>query len=327
MNLSVMRRTLLWAFVLANGLLPSVAPAQTFPVRPITLVISFGPGGVTDIVGRMLAEPMSRELGQPVIVENIAGAGGNIAFVKVAQAKPDGYTLLLASTSTVTDPALHGARGFDPVKSYSPIGYVGSIPFWLLVNGSKPPATSATQLVQIARASPGKLTYGSGGIGTASHLGLEYFKVSERLDILHVAYKGQGAAVTDLLASNVDMVFMPIGGTEELVKSGKFKAVATTASARLGAFPDVPTFAESGFPKMDVGGWLGMVAPTGTPADVIEKLAKTLNNILAQPEFRAKLIDRGLEGRVMTPFEFGAYIEREVARWKDVVARTGIKAE
>lgn len=327
MNLSLIRHLVLGAWLLVCGLFAAFASAQTFPARPITLVISFGPGGVTDIVGRMLAEPMSKELGQPIVVENIVGAGGNIAFVKVAQAKPDGYTLLLASTSTVTDPALRGARGFDPVKSYSPIGYVGSIPFWLLVNGSKPPATNAAQLVQIARASPGKLTYGSGGIGTASHLGLEYFKVAERLDILHVAYKGQGAAVTDLLASNVDMIFMPIGGTEELVKSGKFKAVATTASARLAAFPDVPTFAESGFPKMDVGGWLGMVAPAGTPADVIEKLAKALNNTLAQPEFRAKLIDRGLERHVMTPPEFGTYIEREVGRWKDVVARTGIKAE
>lgn len=301
--------------------------AQEFPSRPISIVVSFSPGGVTDIVARMLAEPLSKELGQPVIVENITGAGGNIAFIKVAQASPNGYTLLLASTSTVTNPALQADKRFDPVKSYSPIGYVGAIPFWLLVNASKAGPSSVAQLVQQARSAPGRLTYGSGGVGTASHLGVEYFKTQEQLNILHIAYKGQSAAVSDLMGGTVDMVFMPISGTEELVRSSKLKALATTSRARVAGFEQVPSFAEAGFPSMEVSGWLGLVAPAGTPPATIDKLSKALNKTLSESGFKARLTERGLENRQMEPSDFGQFIEREVARWKDLVGKAGIKVE
>lgn len=319
-------RSLPVVLALLTTLLPA-ARAEDFPKRPISLIVSFSPGGVTDIVARMLAEPMSKELGQPVVVENVPGAGGSIAFIKAAQAAPDGYTLLMASTSTVTNPALRADKRFDPVKSYSAIGFVGAIPFWLLVNANQPGPASVAQLMQQARSAPGSLTYGSGGVGTASHLGLEYFKSKEQINILHVAYKGQSAAVSDLLAGTVGMVFMPMSGTDELVRSKKLKALATTSRARLSAFPDVPTFAEAGFPAMDVGGWLGVLAPAGTPPAIVEKLSKTLNKILSQPDFKSRLAEQGLEGRTMEPPEFALYIEREVARWKDVVARSGIKVE
>jgi len=311
---------------LAAACLPTVR-AQDFPRRPISLIVSFSPGGVTDIVARMLADPLSKELGQPVIVENISGAGGNIAFIKVAQAAPDGYTLLLASTATVTNPALQPDKRFDPVKSYSAIGYIGSIPFWLLVNRNQPAPANVPQLVQQARIAPGHLTYGSGGVGTASHLGLEYFKATEQLNILHIPYKGQSAAVADLLGGTVGMVFMPISGTEELVRSGKLRALATTSRSRVPGFPDVPTFAEAGFPAMDVSGWLGLVAPAGTPAPILDKLGKALNKTLNQPDFKARLTERGLEGRAMSPPELTQYIEHEVARWKDVVSKAGIKVD
>ncbi|MFT3820609.1 MAG: tripartite tricarboxylate transporter substrate binding protein [Rubrivivax sp.] len=310
-----------------TALIATSVVAQTFPTKPISLVVSFSPGGVTDIVARMLAEPLGKELGQPVIVENVPGAGGNVAFVKIANAAPDGYSLLLASTSTVTNPALQKDSRFDPVKSYAPIGFVGAIPFWMLVNPAKSDLTTVAKLVEKAHHGGSKLTYGSGGVGTASHLGPEYFKFTEQASILHIPYKGQSAAVTDLLAGTVDMVYMPVSGTEDLVRSGKLKALATTSQSRLAGFADVPSFAEAGFPKMDVGGWLGLVAPAGTPAPIADRIGKALNKILAQPEFRAKLAERGMEARITEPVEFGHYIEREVMRWRDLVAKTGIRAE
>lgn len=309
------------------ALVTTSAVAQSYPTKSISLVVSFSPGGVTDIVARMLADPLGKELGQPVVVENVTGAGGNVAFVKMANAAPDGYSLLLASTSTVTNPALQKDTRFDPVKSFAPIGFIGAIPFWMLVNATSADLPNVAKLVERSRQPSSKLTYGSGGVGTASHLGPEYFKSVEQANILHIPYKGQSAAVTDLLAGTVDMIYMPVSGTEDLVRSGKLRALATTSQTRLPGFADVPSFAEAGYPKMDVGGWLGLMAPAGTPAPVADKLGRALSKILAQPDFRAKLVERGMEPRIMEPAEFGRYIAGEVNRWRELVAKTGIKAE
>lgn len=321
------RRALLGA---APGLLlaQSVRAApETYPTRAISLVVPYAPGGVTDVVARLLAAPLGQELGQPVVVENVTGAGGNIGSLRVANAAADGYGLLITQTSTVTNPLLDRSAGFDPAGSFTHVAYVGSLPLWLLVNPAKRPWRSMGELVAAIRAAPDRLNYGSGGTGSASHLGVAYLAQAERLEVQHVPYRGMSAALTDLLAGSVDFVLTPVAGSESLVQAGSVQALAITSAHRLAAFPAVPTFAEAGYPAMDVAGWIGISGPRNLPGEIVGRLSAAIGAVLAAPALRAVLADRTLLVGFRPPAEFTRYVRDEMERWGRLIVATGIRAE
>ncbi len=316
-----------WVMAACVAASPLVAGAQTWPSRPLTLVVPYAAGGVTDVVARMVATPLARELGQPVVVENVTGAGGNVAASKVAAAPADGYTLLLAQTSLVTNPLLDKAFKLDASAAFTHVSYVGGLPLWLLVNPAKTPHQSLAQLVQQLRQTPGKLNYGSGGTGSASHLGVAYFEKLEKLQAQHIPYRGMSTALNDLMAGSVDFAFTPVTGTESLVQSGKLKALAITGPARLKDFAGVPTFTDAGYPRMDVMGWIGISGPKDMPPAVTARLNAAINKLVAEPQMRSALLERSLLANAMTPDQFTAYVRRETARWQPLIESSGIKLE
>ena len=317
------------ATALALGTAASLAQpaAGAFPSRPITLVVPYAAGGVTDVVARMIAAPLSRELEQPVIVENVTGAGGNVAAQKVAAAPANGYTLLLAQTSLVTNPLLDKAFKLDAVADFTHVAYVGGLPLWILVDPARPGPRSLPQLVQEMRNAPGKINYGSGGTGSASHLGVAYLEKLEKVQAVHVPYRGMSAALNDVLSGSVSFALTPVGGTESLVQSGKLKALAITAPARMKAFADVPTFAEAGQPGMDVMGWIGISGPRALPPDVVQRLNAAVLRVLADPQMASAMAERTLQLQLRSPAQFAAYIHSEKARWQPLIEANGIKAE
>ena len=321
------RRTLLGAAPCL--LLPSAlgAAPETYPARAISLVVPYAPGGVTDVVARLVAAPLAEDLGRPIVVENVTGAGGNIGSLRVAAAAPDGYTLLITQTSTVTNPLLDRGAGFHPADSFTHVAHVVSLPLWLLVNPSKCPWRSVGELVAATRASPGRLNYGSGGTGSASHLGMAYFEQLERLQVEHVPYRGMSAALTDLLGGSVDFVLTPVAGGESLVRSGGLKALAVTSAHRLDAFPEVPAFAEVGYPAMDVAGWIGISGPRNLPGDVALRLSAAVGKVLSGPHLRAVLQERTLLVDHRTPEQFTRYVRGEIERWGRLIATAGIRSE
>jgi tripartite-type tricarboxylate transporter receptor subunit TctC len=310
-------------------LLPSAVGAapETYPARAISLVVPYAPGGVTDVVARLVAAPLARELGRPIVVENVTGAGGNIGSLRVAAAAPDGYTLLVTQTSTVTNPMLDRGAGFHPADSFTHVAYVGSLPLWLLVNPSKSPWRSVGELVAATRASPGRLNYGSGGTGSASHLGVAYFEQLERLQVEHVPYRGMSAALTDLLGGSVDFVLTPVAGSESPVQSGSLKALAVTGAHRLDAFPEVPAFAEAGYPAMDVAGWIGISGPRNLPGDVTLRLSAAVGKVLSEPQLWAALQERTLLVDHRAPERFTRYVRGEIERWGQLITTAGIRSE
>jgi tripartite-type tricarboxylate transporter receptor subunit TctC len=323
------RRRMLGAAALSLCAWPALAQTTepAYPSRPISLVVPYAAGGVTDVVARMIATPLARELGQSVIVENVTGAGGNLGAQKVASASAAGYTLLLSQTSLVTNPLLDRAFRLDSVADFTHIAFVGGLPLWVLIDPARPGPKTLAQLVQTMRQSPGQMTYGSGGTGSASHLGVAFLEKLEKVQALHVPYRGMSAALTDLLTGSVNFALMPVAGTEAMVQSGKLKALALTASSRLKAFPDVPTFAEMGQPGMDVMGWIGISGPKGMPPSVIARLHAAAQRVLSDPQISVALAERTLQLQPRTPSQFTAYIQSEKARWQPLIEANGIKAE
>lgn len=313
---------------LALGSTLSVAQSGgAFQSRAITLVVPYAAGGVTDVVARMVATSLARELGQPVVVESVTGAGGNVGAMKVASAAPDGHMLLITQTSTVTNPLLDKTFKLDPSSGYTHIAYVGGLPLWLLANPAKTQYQTLAQLLKKIRQKPGKLNFGSGGSGSASHLGVAYLEKLEKIQALHVPYRGMSAALNDLMGGSVDFAFTPVAGTESLVQSGKLKALAITGPTRLKAFPDVPTFAETGQPRMDVMGWIGVSGPRGIPAPVVAKLNTAVSKVITEPQLRTALLERTLLVQAMTPEQFSNYVHAETSRWQPLIESTGIKSD
>lgn len=307
------------------------AHAQNEPVsahgRAITLVVPYAAGGVTDVVARLLAAPLGRELGQPVVVENLTGAGGNVGAQKVAGAAATGSTLLLSQTSLVTNPLLDRSFRLDAVSDFTHIAYVGGLPLWLLVDPARPGPQALDQLVQAMRQAPGDFNYGTGGTGSASHLGVAYWEKLAGVRAVHVPYRGMSAAVNDLLAGSVHFALTPVAGTESLVRSGKLKALAVTSAARLKSFADVPTFAEAGQPGMDVMGWVGVSGPRGMPSELVAQIHGAVQRVLGEPAMAAALAERTLQVQARTPAQFTAYVQAERARWQPLIQASGIKAE
>jgi len=303
------------------------AAAQTYPSRPITLVVPFPPGGSATIIARIIADKMSEGLGQQIVIDNRGGAGGSIAARQVAKSAPDGATLLLAFTGTLAvSPLIFANVGYDPRKDFAGIGLIGMAPSVLAVHPSVP-ARSVADLVGIAKAEPGKIQYGSPGIGTTNHLAGELLAAMTGIKITHIPYKGTGPAITDLLGGHIAMMFAPIPAAHGNVSAGALRALGVTSLKRSSLWPDIPTVAEAGLPGFEVVQRSTLLAPAGTPRTIIERLNKELNAVLATDEVRRRLAVEGGEPVPGTPEEYAADIDREEKRWSKLVATIGLKGE
>ncbi|MBV8031472.1 MAG: tripartite tricarboxylate transporter substrate binding protein [Betaproteobacteria bacterium] len=318
-----MRKALLALFL---ALAASHAPAQKYPDKPIRLVVPFPAGGAADVYGRIIGARLTEAWGQPVVVENRTGAGGNIAAESVAKAAPDGYTLVMGSVGThAVNVTLFPKLPYDPVRDFAPIALVAEADALLVVHPSVP-ATSVPQLVALARARPGSLSFSSAGPGTASHLAGELFKSLAGVDLLHVPYKGNTPAITDLLAGQTSMLFATMPTVLPHVKAGKLRALATCSLERAEATPELPTVSEF-LPGFNVGNWVGLFAPAGTPPAIVERLNGEVVRIMQAPEMKARLAAEGARFVPTTPAGFGAYVRAEIARWAPIVRASGARPE
>ena len=321
------RCVVLTALIAAVSAGAAPAAAQTYPSRPITLVVPFPPGGSATIIARIIADKMSEGLGQQIVIDNRGGAGGSIAARQVARSAPDGATLLLAFTGTLAvSPLIFANVGYDPRKDFAGIGLIGMAPSVLAVNPSVP-AHSVAELIGIAKAEPGKIQYGSPGIGTTNHLAGELLAAMTGIKITHTPYKGTGPAITDLLGGHIAMMFAPIPAAHGNVSAGSLRALGVTSLKRSSLWPDIPTVAEAGLPGFEVVQRSTLLAPAGTPRTIIERLNKELNAVLATDEVRRRLAVEGGEPVPGAPEEYAADIDREEMRWSKLVATIGLKGE
>jgi tripartite-type tricarboxylate transporter receptor subunit TctC len=302
------------------------ALAQPYPNRPVRMVIAFPPGGTSDFVGRIVATRLGDFLGQPIVVENRAGATGLIGTQAVAKSAPDGYTMLLAASDFTLVPSLQESPPYDPLKDFAPVGMIVDYPHVLVATPSLP-AGSTRELIALAKAKPGQINYASGGNGGTNHISGEWFKMQAGIDLTHVPYKGNGPAITDLLTDRVQLLFTSTGPVEGHLKTGKLKAIAVTGKTRLPSLPDVPTIAESAIPGYEFTLWYGLVVPAGTPRAVIDRLNAELRRTMDSAEVKERLATIGGELHVGTPDEFGALMKNEVVRWRKLARDTGIKIE
>ena len=299
---------------------------QGYPLRPLRLVVGFTPGGGVDINARMLAAKLGEILGQSVIVENRPGAGTNIANELVARAAPDGYTLLINTAAVAINMSLYRNLPFDTLKDFAPVSVFSESQNILLTSVAKP-YRNAAEVVAAARARPGALTYGSAGSGSTQHLAGELFKLQTRTDMLHVPYKGSAPALTALIAGEVDLVFINVPAILAQVKAGRLRPLAAAGARRSDLMPEVPTLKEAGVSGVEVVVWYGVLAPAGTPRDVVTKLAGAIGQAARAPEIRQKLLDQGAEPVGNTPEEFSDLLRDEVAKWRTVIRAAGLKAE
>lgn len=310
---------LLGMVMLAMG---TVSWAQSYPNKPIRIIVPFTPGGSTDILARSIGQKLTEAWGQPVLVENVAGAGGSIGADKVAKSAADGYTLLMGHIGTLAvNPSIYPNLAYDPVKHFAPVAWVAKVPNVLAVNPNVNAKTVA-ELLALAKAQPGKFNYGSGGNGSAAHIATEYLKLKGGVDFVHVPYKGTAPGVTDLVAGQIQLMFTGGPALIPFVKSGQLRALAVSSTERLEALPDLPTVAESGLKELagfEADQWYGIVAPAGTPAAVITRLNKEINQALRSPELKMRLQNEGAVATPTSPEAFGQLIVREIERWRPVV--------
>ena len=314
------------AVAMCLALLSVVANAQQFPVKPVKIIVPFPAGGTVDFFARVLSSKLSDSLGQAVLVENRAGAGGNIAVEAVAKSAPDGYTLLMGSEIVAINTSLYSKLAYDPVKDLTPITLVGTVPNILIVHPSMP-VNTVKELITLAGKSPGKISFASTGQGTSSHLSAELFKLMANVDLLHVPYKGGPPAVADLIGGQVNMMFinMPTGLAH--VKSGKARILAVSSSRRVPQLPDVPTVDQAGLKGYETAAWSGLYAPAGTPPEVIARLHAEVVKILKMPSVREQLAGQGAEAGGDTPEEFGRFTRDEISKWAKIIKISGAKIE
>src|SRR5262245_46525007 len=303
-----------------------VARAQAYPTRPVRIIIGFAPGGVVEIVARLIGQSLSERLGQPFIIESRPGAASNIATDAVVRAPPDGYTLLVVSSANAINTTLYEKLNFSFIRDIAPVASIIRHPFVMVVNPSVP-AKTVPEFIAYAKANPGKLTMASGGIGAATHLAGELFKVMTSVDIVHVPYRGLAASLTDLLGGQVQVTFASVPSSIAYIKAGRLRALAITSATRSEALPDLPTVGEF-VPGYETSLWLGLGAPKGTPAEIIDTLNQETNAALTDPKIKARLAD-DLGGTVLpgTPADFGKLITDETEKWGKVIRSASIKAE
>jgi tripartite-type tricarboxylate transporter receptor subunit TctC len=295
------------------------AQATAWPNKPVTIVVPFAAGGGTDIGTRIVAQRLSQLWGQSVLVDNRGGAGGNVGLEIVSRAKPDGYTLLTGNVGTQSiNPTLYRKLNYNPDTSFVPIGLFAELPFVLATTASLP-AKNVKELVELAKANPNQLTYASSGNGGSPHLSAETFKIATGTQILHVPYKGGGAAMTDLISGNVHMLFASVLETSAYIKAGKLKALAITSKERVSAMPDVPTLQESGVTGAESGSWLGLLAPAGTPPEVIEKISRGLQQVVSAPDVQQQLLAQGAIAKTGTPQDFVQLIANDRKRYARII--------
>ena len=312
--------------IFAALFLSATADAASYPTRPVTLVVAFTPGGPSDVLARIVGKQLEHVLGQPFVIENRPGAGGNIAADYVARAKPDGYTLPMGNNGILaTNGALFAKLAYDAEKDFSPITMVGSQPNILVVNPGLPVHTVA-ELIALARQEPGKLNYGHSGLGTAAHLAAELFKSEAHVDIIGIGYKGAAPALQDVIAGRTQLMFATSASVLGHIKAGLVRPIAVTTPERLALMPELPTVAET-LPGFDATTWHGLVAPAGTPAEVIETLDRATVAALKDPETQKRLAELGVEISGDSPQEFAAYIKREIPKWAAVVKASGARLE
>lgn len=322
---SFTRRALLAA--VASILLPLHANAQTqWPSKPIRLIVPFSPGASNDNIARVLATKLGARLGQPIIVENMAGGGGTIGTAFVARAKPDGYTLLFASSSITTNVASGKTLEYDPVKDLEPIGKVAATPFVIVVSNDVK-ATTLNEFIALARAKPNSINYGSAGIGGINHLGTELFASAAKVQLMHVPYKGITPAFTDLMAGRLQMALPTLASVLPHIHGGKMRALAVTSAQRSPIAPEIPTAAEAGLPGFQLEAWFGLVGPGRLPAPIVKRLNEELDVVLAQPDVKELLSREGATPQPSTPEEFGSLIRSELARWRRLIKDNHIQTE
>jgi len=305
----------------------SAASAADYPARPITLVVPYAAGGGNDVMARLVAEKMSRSLGQQIVIENKGGAGGSIATRQVAKAAPDGYTLGLGGTGThAINPTLYQNVGYDPRKDFAPVGLIATSALVVLVN-TQVEAKSVAELIALAQREPGKLNYASAGVGSGIHLGAELFAAMAGIKLTHIPYKGSSPALTDLIGGHVAIYFSSLPPAIALIKEGKVRALAVTGPQRSPLLPELPTVAEAALPGYEAVLHYGIVAPAGTPRPIIDKLNAALTAALAQADVRERIVADGADLLSTTPEEYAADIDREETKWSKVVKVSGAKVE
>lgn len=301
--------------------------ARADDVKPLHLVVPFPPGGTSDILARAIGAKLGAAVGQPVVIDNRPGAGGSLGADIVARSAPDGNTLLMGHTGTLAvNVSLYPKLPYDPVKSFTPIAWVANVPNVLVVNAESGPR-SLNELIARARATPGKLSYSSGGNGSAAHITFEYLKLQAHIDVMHIPYRGTAPSVTDLMAGQVDATFTGAPAVMSNVRSGRLRALAVSSRQRLPAFPNVPTIAETGFPGFEADQWYGIVAPAGTPYAVVTRLNAAINQALALPDVRDRLAAEGAVPAPNNPKAFADLIASEIPRWHDVVRDGHVKLD
>ena len=310
--------------LLASG--TGLAHAQSWPTKPLRLMLPFPPGGPTDLLGRQLAQKLAEQIGQPVVAENRPGAGGNLGTELAVKAPADGYTLLLSSNILAISPHLYRKLPYDPVKDLAPVTQVAQVPNVFICHPSIP-AKNLKELVAAAQRAPGKLTFGSGGLGTGQHLAGEMFRSAAKLDMIHVPYKGSGLAMLSMIGGHIDWMVIGVPPAVPQIQSGKVRALAALSPERLAVLPQVPTAAEAGFPGYVVTSWYGVLAPANTPRELVGRINSEIVKAVNAPDTRERLIGGGFEPKTSTPEQWGDFIKSEIARYGKVIRDAKVEAQ
>jgi tripartite-type tricarboxylate transporter receptor subunit TctC len=299
--------------------------AEDYPARPIKVIVSTSAGGITDVAARVLGQYITVKTGQTVVIDNRAGAGGNIAMDAVAKAAPDGYTLGVANTGNIViNPYLYRSMPYDPLRDLVPVGAMGEVPLFMVVNG-KFPAQNLREFVAYAKSHP--VSYGSAGVGTTPHLAADAFNRRTGLDMVHVPYRGSTAAMTDVIGGAIPMTFVSLGQYLDLVRNGTIRVLGVASTRRVSYLPDVPTFAEQGFAGLETGTWFALFAPDGTPSAIIDRLNAHVRAMYEDPDSRKRLDAAFLDPMVLTAAEFAAQVKADAARWERIVRESGVKQD
>lgn len=313
-------------FAAIISVISGCAFAQSWPSRPIHYIVPFPPAGATDILARIIADKITGPLGQPVVVENHAGAAGNVGTEQVARAAPDGYTILQLTVAQSISQTLYTKLGYNVERDLAPVALIALVPNVMEVNPSVP-VHSVQEFIALAKSKPGKIYFASSGSGTSIHMSAEMFKMMTGVDIVHVPYKGSGPALADLVGGQVSVMWDNLPSSMAFIKSGKLRALAVTSAKRFPALPDLPTMQEAGVPGYEATAWFGIVAPKATPRPIVERLNAEVNKALALPEVKQRLLQQGAEAAPGSPEDFAAFIHNEVAKWAKVVKASGAKVD